>query len=179
MARDEPLSARVSARLRELSDRRGFRSALAGRLKLSPAAISPYVSGEREVTLDMLEAMAELSQVPVAELVAPPGSLVKQLDAHEATLLRYVRKWPSSVVQALLGFLAYVADEPAVETQARNLCEYWRHLPQGDRDWLYGLVVGLREDRVPQDLREGLTDRLKREQYKRQSDDAGRRRKDA
>lgn len=158
----ETISARVSQRLKELAAKRGFKKALAARLDFGPSWVSPYVSGERAVTLDILEAMAELSGKPAAELVAPPET-VWQLDADEARLVRTLRRWPKPVTHALLDFLGFFADEAPTETRTRNLHELWRRLTDRDQEFLYGLAVMLREKAVAPDLRAGLLRRFEAE----------------
>jgi transcriptional regulator with XRE-family HTH domain len=160
IVRAHTLAERLSVRLRELSEKRGFRNALAKRLRVYPSAITPYVSGEREMSMDMLEAVSELAAIPLAELVAPPGSLIKQLDADEAALLRHLRKWPKSVIRNLCQFVGFFADEDPAETQARNLHELYRGLRANDRDWLYSAAVMLREKALPPDLQQGLSEQL-------------------
>lgn len=159
----ESLSQRVSRRLADMAAaRRGFKKALAERLNFGPSWVSPYVQGDRAVTLDILEAMSELSGVPVAELVAPPDT-VYQLDADEARLVRALRRWPKSVQHALGAFVGFFADESASETQTRNLHEYWRRMPARDREWFYGIAVLLREGTLSPDVRAGLARRLEAE----------------
>lgn len=175
----ESLAWRVAERLRELSEQRGFRLSLAKRLKKTPPAITPYVSGERAVTLEMLEAISEIAHIPLAELVALPGSDVKELNPNEAALIRALRQWPSSVTKALLTFVAFFADEEPAATQTRNLHAYFREFDQKDRDWYYGIAVLMHEGMLPPDVREGLMDRLAVERYKRQADAATKRPKRA
>ena len=172
----DTLSERISQRLAELADTRGFRMRLARRLNLSPPAITPYTTGERPVNLDMLEAMAELSGRPVAELVAPPGTIY-QLNAEEAAIIRRLRLWPASVMRALGAFLAFFADEPPEVRLSRNMHELWRGLETRDREWLFGIAVMLRERSLAPDHLAGLVEQLKAEaataaKAKRRRDDA-------
>jgi transcriptional regulator with XRE-family HTH domain len=157
------LNDRVMTRLREFARQRGFQTALALRLKRTQSAITPYVKGEYSLGLDELEAIADVSGVPIAELVAPPDATIKQLNADEAELVRLLRLWPVSVTRALLAFVRPFGNEPAVERQKRNLDEYWRHFDAKERDWLLSLAVLLRERTLGPDLREGIVDRLTRE----------------
>jgi transcriptional regulator with XRE-family HTH domain len=168
-------------RVKALQDARRFRQkAVAKRLNMSASNVSRTINDEsRDFTLAFLDAVAHEARVPLVELVVPPDSMVRQLNADEARLLRAMQGWPASVTRSLLQFVAFFADEPPVAQQTRNVHEYWRGMDQIDRDWIYGLLVMLREGKMPQDLRTGLLDHLKREQYKRQSDDAKRRRKEA
>ncbi len=158
----ESLTERVSARLMVLAETRGFKTALAARMGYTQASITPYTKGERAVPLEMLEAIAEVSQIPVCELIAEPGTLY-QLDGQESALIRHLRRWPKSVTHALVAFVGFFADEPPIEAQTRNLHELWRGLPPGEKEWLYGVAVMLRERTLPPDLRAGLVDRLTNE----------------
>ena len=150
------LSERVTMRLQEMAHQRGFGKRLAARLRVSQGAISPYVAGTREVSLDMLEAMSEETGVPLAELVAPPDAVLKQLDAEEAALLRAVRNWPKDVMWNLLRFVLFFENADPVSAQSRNMHEVFRRLKPQERDWIYGLAVGLREGALQPDIQEGL-----------------------
>lgn len=156
----DTLNERLAARLRELSERRGFKRDLAERLDLTPSAITPYAQGERRITVDMLEAMSELSGVPLAELVAKHESAVRELNPDEAAIIRALRQWPLSVRQSLGSLLTFFADEPAPAGQTRNAHELWRQMRIQDREWVYGLMRMVVEGALPPDLREGLTDHL-------------------
>ena len=169
MRRGETLSERVTAHLQAFAERRGFRTALAKRLQLSQSAISPYVSGERPVTLAMVEAISEAANVPIAELVAPADTEIKQLDADEAALLRWLRLWPKDVTRHLGRFVQFFADEAPAVQQQRNFHEMYRNLGTKDREWLYGVSVMLREGTLPPDLQAGLVQELEAEQYRRQA----------
>lgn len=170
----ETLAERVSRRVRELAERRGFKTALARRLRLSAPAITPYVSGERDVSLDMLEAVAELASVPVAELVAPPGT-IHQLNPDEAALIRWLRRWPLSVTRALCAFLAFFADEPSEIAQTRNLHELWRRMPAKKREWFYSVGLLLQEGTLAPDLQARLLRQLEADQSAYAADPEGRR----
>lgn len=125
-----------------------------------PSAITPYVQGHREPSLTMLEAVSELTQVPIAELVTPPEAVLKQLNPDEAALLRWLRSWPLDVTRSLVQFVAFFADEPPAARQTRNLHELWRGLGHADREWLYGVAVMLREKTLAPDLQAALLQRL-------------------
>lgn len=165
----ETLSERVSRRVVDLARRRGFKTALAKRLGYGASGVSPYVSGQRVPSLDMLEAISEVGQVPLAELVAEPGSLY-QLDPDEATLIRWLREWPKSVTHALLAFVAFFADEPPAVRQTRNLHELWRRLPSAKQEWLYGVALFLREGSLGPDQLAALVQQLKVEAGQQRSD---------
>jgi transcriptional regulator with XRE-family HTH domain len=158
------LSERVKARIVELYRQRKFTQAtLAKALSVDPSAAHGYVSGDTRISLDVLEAVCEVSGVPVAELVAPVGSQIKQLNGDEAAVIRALRQWPLSVTRSLGAFLAFFADEPFEDAQARSHHELWRGLNMRERDWLHGIAVMLREQTLGPDLREALVDRLSRE----------------
>jgi len=172
------LSERVSAQLIEMSKVRGFKTRLAEAMSMEPSGITPYVNGTREVSMAMLEAMSRLSGKPIAEIVCPPGDVIKQLDADEAALIRYARAWPKSVLHALLHFLHYWSDDPPVDEQTRKLREYWRVMSVQNRGWFVGAAAMLAEGMLPPDIQEGLTRHLEAERYKRRADDAKKRRKE-
>ena len=61
---------RVTQHLIVMAERRGFEKALAARARgMGRSSITPYVNVFREPDLGVLEAMAEVSGVPVTELV--------------------------------------------------------------------------------------------------------------
>jgi transcriptional regulator with XRE-family HTH domain len=159
----ESLTERLAALLREAGERRGFKKALADELHVSQSAITPYVNGERAVTLDMLEAIAKLTNTPIAELVAPPGDTVRQLRPDEAEVLRALRKWPVEVSHALLSFVRFFADEEPAAGQTRNLHQIWRTMRQHQRDQLYGFAAHLAAGSLPPETVETLFAQLSAE----------------
>lgn len=172
------LTEQVRERLLELSEAKKFsQTKVARRLKMAPSAVNRTVRGLKAITLTELEVIADEAKVPVAELIAPPGT-IKQVSASEAELLRYVRSWPKSVTEALLSFLRFYADETPVETQTRNVHEFWRRMPLGDRMWIYGVMQMVREGMLPQDLREGLIDQIQAGMQRRKGSGATKRPKD-
>lgn len=157
----ESLAERVKRRVVRLYDEGRFKQNIAAeRLNMNPASLHGYVRGSTDITLHVLEVVSELTQVPVGELVVPEGSLIKELDADEAALLRHLRKWPKSVVRSLVGFLAFFADEPPVDVQTRNLHEMWRRFDRPHRERLFLLAQLMSEGLMTPDLLEGLQDRL-------------------
>jgi transcriptional regulator with XRE-family HTH domain len=85
------LTERVRARLSELHDDRRFsQTRVAKRLGVTPSAINRTLRGEKALTLEELEVIADEAHVPIAELIAEPGS-IKQVSASEAALLRSAR----------------------------------------------------------------------------------------
>lgn len=157
------LTERVRAQLVKLHRARKFSQvAVAQRLNQFPSAVNHTLHrADRPLTLEFLEAVADTApSVLVAELVAPPGSTLKQLNPDEAALLRALRLWPAHVTRALGAFVAFFADEESEAVQTRNLHAYWRQMDQKDRDWFYGVAVLMREGSLGPDLRAGLVDRL-------------------
>ena len=148
-------------------------SRLAARLGVAASAVNRSIHGPTPITVTFLEAVEADTGIPLAEIVAPPGTTY-QLDADEAALIRAFRKWPKSVVHALLAFLAPFVDEGPTETRTRNLHEYWRRMPARDQEWIYGIVVMLREGMLPPDVRAGLVRHLEAELAKRKSRGSGR-----
>lgn len=153
-------TARIRARLREMSQSRAFtQTAVAKRLGIDQASVNRYVHGPTPLTVTFLEAVAEETQIPLGELVAPPGSY-KQLDAEEAALLRYLRRWPKSVMRALIAFVAFFADEPPAAVQTRNMHELWRRMPTKQREVLYGVAVLIRERTLSPELQARILGQL-------------------
>ena len=163
------LSERVKARVVALyRERRFTQVALAKALSVDPSAANGYVSGDTRISLDVLEAVAEVSGVPIAELVAPDGSLLRQLNPTEAQLFRALRQWPGSVTEALALFLAFFADEPAIDRQTRNVHEMWRQIrTPADRNFLEGAMQMLNDGRLAPDLKEALSRQLEADRSKR------------
>jgi transcriptional regulator with XRE-family HTH domain len=175
---ENSLTERVRARLVELHRAKKFsQTKVAGRLNVHPSAVNRTLTSDKAITLDELETIADEAGTNAAELLAPPGTL-KQLNADEAELLRFVRVWPVEVRDALLTFLRYFADEPPADVQTRNVHQFWRGMHAGDRMWVYGILQMVREGMLSPDLREGLADRLVDEQQKRQAARARRTRKE-
>jgi hypothetical protein len=127
-----------------------------------PQRLRAIINGPTPLTLVFLEAVADETCVPLAELVAGAEKL-HELDAYESALIRALRLWPKSVTQAILSFVAFFADESPVERQAKNLHEMYRKMDDGDREFLSSLAVLLREKAVPPDLRAGISNQLKGE----------------
>ena len=146
----ESLDQRIQAHLERMAHKRGFKTNLAKRMDLSPQAITKYIAGERRLTIEMLEAMSEVSGTPVAEIVVPAGSETKQLDAGEAALVRHLRRWPTSVRDALVSFVAFFADEPPAGEQARNLHEIYRQADQKQRDLMHACAVLIARNAPPE-----------------------------
>jgi transcriptional regulator with XRE-family HTH domain len=144
MARRKTLEERVSERFKELAEKRGFATALAKRLGKTPSAITPYINGSTPVSIEVLEAVSELAQIPVAELVASEESSWRELDSQEAAIVRALRHWPDTVRDAFVAFVQYFADEPPAAGQTRNVHEHWRHLSQAERDEIEPLMLLLR-----------------------------------
>lgn len=177
MTSGEDATSRVRARIRDLKDARRFKQVnVANRLGMDPSALSLYIHGNRPLTLRVLEAIAEEAAIPLAELVAPEEGW-KQVSPGEAALLRHLRKWPAALINdCLIPFFAFFADEEPAETQTRNVHEHWRRLKRTDREWVYGLLVMLREGLLPPDLRAGLDRQLAAERLREKSGDGVRRR---
>jgi transcriptional regulator with XRE-family HTH domain len=169
------LTERVRARLSELHDDRRFsQTKVARRLGVTPSAINRTLRGEKALTLEELEVIADEAGVPIAELIAEPGS-IKQVNASEAELLRFVRSWPQSVREALLTFLRYWADEAPVDLQSRQVHEYWRRLGVHDRLWVFGILQMVREGLMSPEIQAGLSDRISTELKGRQARDVKKR----
>jgi transcriptional regulator with XRE-family HTH domain len=165
----QSLSERVKARVVALyRERRFTQAALAKALSVDPSAANGYVSGGTRISLDVLEAVSDVSGVPLAELVVPDGSLLRQLNATEAQLFRALRQWPQSVTEALTLFLAFFADEPAIDRQTRNVHEMWRQIrTPADRNFLEGALQMLNDGRLAPDLKEALARQLEDDRLKR------------
>lgn len=169
---------RMRRRLRELSDDRRFRQTkIAARLGIAQSAVNRYIHGATPITVSFLEAISEETGIPIAELVAPPGT-IHQLNADEAALIRWLRGWPLSVTRALVAFLAPFADEPPQAKQTRNLHELWRRMPAKKREWFYSVGLLLMEGTLAPDLQARLLARLEADQSAYAADPEGRRDED-
>src|SRR5688500_6145441 len=94
----DSLSAIVRERIVSLNKNGRFKQAAVARaMGVTPSAVNGYFKGATEITVTLLDAVSEVAQIPVAELITPPGSTIKQLDADEAALLRWLRLWPKDV----------------------------------------------------------------------------------
>lgn len=152
----ETLAERTTRRLREFAEAqpRGFKIALARRLGVSAAAITPYVGQEaRQMPLEMLEALSELVSVPVGELIAKEGSTYRELNADEAALLRALRRWPPNVTRSLCAFVAFFADEEPAAAQTRALHELWRQTDDPmRRNKIFAVALWIAEGLLTPDL---------------------------
>ena len=128
-----------------------------------PPWLSAVLAGRRHVQIRDLDRLATALGIPVAELIAPRGSDLKQLSADEAALLRAARSWPPSVRLALLRFVGYWTNEAPIDPQSRRMAQMWRDLGQKDRDWLHWLAQELLEKNVAPDLRAAISDSMTRE----------------
>jgi transcriptional regulator with XRE-family HTH domain len=156
------LTDRVRTALLALSRAKKFnQSKVAAELGINPSAISKMLNDDsRGMTLRFVEVVARAAGVPLAELVADPGSAIKELNATEAALLRALRRWPDTVTRALCAFVVFFADEPPAALQARNLHEHWRHLHQPDRDVLEAYALLLRRKALGPEQRARLLDQV-------------------
>jgi hypothetical protein len=79
-----------------------------------------------------------------------------------------LRQWPQSVTEALTLFLAFFADEPAIDRQTRNVHEMWRQIrTPADRNFLEGALQMLNDGRLAPDLKEALARQLEDDRLKR------------
>jgi transcriptional regulator with XRE-family HTH domain len=160
------LTELVRGRLRELADsKRISQTVIARDLGLDPSAVNKTIRDDaRPITLEFLEAVAVRAQVPIAELVCPPGhTIVRQLSPDEAAFVRALRQWPASVRQSLSAFFQFFANETPVDLEARNLLEFYRRGDAQDRRILYALAQLLREGMLGPDILEALEHQLRAE----------------
>jgi transcriptional regulator with XRE-family HTH domain len=165
---------RVRQYLRALSDDRRFKQTkIAARLQIDQAAVNRYIHGSTPITVSFLEAVSQETGIPIAELVAQPGTTY-QLNADEALIVRALRKWPASVGHALRVFLEPFADEEPALQQQRNLHELLRRMSRKQRDWLYAVALLLREGTLAPDLQARLLTQLEADQQAFVDDPEGR-----
>lgn len=165
---------RVRGRLRELSEERRFKQTkVAERLGIDQGAVNRYIHGATPITVSFLEAVSLETGIPIAELVAPPGT-IHQLNPDEAALIRWLRGWPLSVTRALCAFLAPFADEAPQLKQTRNLHELWRRMPAKKREWFYSVGLLMMEGTLAPDLQARLLKRLEADQLAYAGDPEGR-----
>lgn len=156
----DDLADRAAAALRRLTAQYGMRVRLAKELNVVPSAITPYVEGDREVTLRMLQAVSKLTGERVSEMLAPPNSSLKELDPEEAAILRWLRSWPRDVTRNLAAFLMFFADEPPALQRDRSFHDLYRNLGDKDRELIYSIALQAREQNVSPDMRAALVRRL-------------------
>ena len=159
-------------REKRLSQRR-----VAEKLGMGAPGVNKYINGDTPITVAFLEAVSDVARVPIAELIAEPGT-VYQLNADEAALIRWLRGWPLSVTRAFCAFLAPFADEAPQLKQTRNLHELWRRMPAKKREWFYSVGLLLMEGTLAPDLQARLLQRLEVDQSTYADDPEGRRRTD-
>ncbi len=151
---------RVRRRLRELSTQRRFKQTKIGqRLGIDQSSVNRYVNGTTPITVSFLEAVAEETSIPLGELVAPPGTMY-QLNADEAALIRWLRKWPTSVTQKLCALIQFFAEEPPGHPLLREIDELLRGMPERDRRAIYGFALMRKEGAVPPELTASLFQQL-------------------
>ena len=164
MTRDDAVALRIAENIRAALKLYKLRqNRVAKDAGHHPPWLSSVLAGRRHVQIRDLDRLAAALGIPVAELIAPRGSDLKQLSPDEAALLRHVRSWPVSVRAALLRFVVYWTNEAPIDPQSRRMVQMWRDLGQRDRDWLHWVAQELLEKNVAPDLRAAIADSLTRE----------------
>jgi transcriptional regulator with XRE-family HTH domain len=139
-------------------------AALAEALDTTQSNVSKLLHNEdRPITLDVIEAVAALTQTPVAELVAPHGAGIYELSGDHGQIIRALRQWPASVSHALCAFLVFFADEAPVAGQSRKMHELWRQMPATDRAVVYGFALSRSQGVLPPELVAEFFDQLSAE----------------
>lgn len=156
-----PLTEVVRKRLYALYKKKRLNPAeVAHAVGITPNAVRRNLGEEgRPLTLAFVDACARVADEPIAELVAPIGSLVRQLSPDENTVLRYVRAWPKSVLRAFVLFLRYFAKEAPEEREFRDLVERWRGLVEKDRKRILDIATVFREKALTPDQRAAIAAR--------------------
>lgn len=153
----KPLSQRATDALHDLWTRRVIQqNDLAAKTGRPGSVINRIIHGRQPVTLDILEAVGELSGLDPMELLAGVGSEIKALNPLEAELLRYARTWPKPIQMALLTFLRHFAGESALESQARIAISYLRAMGATERHRAMAYLLLLSEGQLPDDIRAKL-----------------------
>jgi transcriptional regulator with XRE-family HTH domain len=114
---------------------------------------------DRPITLDFLEAAADVSGIPPAELVAEDGAIY-QLSADEAVIVRALRGWPLTVRRALGQFLVFFTNEEPQAGQTRQMHELWRHLDARARLAVFGFAVEKSQGVIPLEIEARLFEDL-------------------
>lgn len=112
------------ARLRELRQRRGLTQRDLGKLaRMHPAYVGGLERGERNVTLDVLERLAEALGIPAAHLLVRPGLHAAGVEARVAELVAGARA-PEHLALALdvasLVLERLAASSPAAQPTVRR-----------------------------------------------------------
>lgn len=151
------LSERATKAVYDRWHRRDFKQTdLAARLRRPGSVVNRIIHGSQPVTLDVLEAVGELTGVDPMELLADPATLVHALNPMEAELLRYARGIPRSTLDNLLGFLRFFAGEDALTQQLRQATEYLRAMGKSERDRAMAYLLLMHEGGLPRDVRIAL-----------------------
>lgn len=151
------LSDRASEAVHALWQRRAFTQiALANRLRRPQSVVNRIIHGKQPVTLDVLEAVGEITNTDPAELLANPQSALKVLSGPEAEMLRFFRSWPLSTREAMLAFLRFFAAESEMDQQIRRATQYLRDMGKGERDRAVAYLLLLHEGGLSPDLRIAL-----------------------
>lgn len=152
------VTQRIAQNLKaHLKHRKLKQNEVARRAGHTPPWLNGILLGRRNLRVQDLDILAAAADIPAAELIAEPGTL-KQLSADEATLIRWFRRWPTTVQRALLAFLSFWADEAPAERLSRQLHELIRHMGEAERTVMLGYALE-RAGRVwPKTLERALVD---------------------
>jgi transcriptional regulator with XRE-family HTH domain len=156
-AMKETLQERATRRIYELWERRRLSQAqLVEATGKHASTIHRIIHGHQPVTLDLLDAVADLVQIPAAELLADEGTQVRVLPPDEAEMLSYFRTWPKATREALLIFSRFFAASPPLDAQLRAALEYLRGMGKGERDRAVAYLLLLHEGGLSRDVRIAL-----------------------
>jgi len=140
-----------------LWERRAFTQHHLAKLTRRPqSVINRIIHGKQPVTLDIIEAVSELSQTSPAEMFARPDEQVRVLRPDEAEMLSYFRTWPTSTRDAFLIFARFFAQEPPLEQEIRQSVEYLRAMPRNERMRAHAYLMLLNEGGLSPDLQVAL-----------------------
>jgi transcriptional regulator with XRE-family HTH domain len=159
MRRSAParVRARIEARLKELG-MSGVELAKAVRPDANYSAqgswISGILSGDQNLRLDYLDAIADALNLSPSELIRYDDATLRELTPSEMRLLTHYRNWPRAVQDHWLEMLDYFASTVPDQATA-ELLEKLRATPRGLRRPVLSWLARLLEEGIPPEAATG------------------------
>jgi transcriptional regulator with XRE-family HTH domain len=149
--------ARATEALRSLKHRGKIKLAdVAKAANIPQSSMSRIYAGRQPVTLQMLDAIEQITGESAVEFLIDPNVEMKAVNPPEAQMLRYFRSWPAPTREAFLTFASFFADEDPVTHDERRAHEQIRRLSDAKKRLVYGYLTFLTEGDLPRDVRIAL-----------------------
>jgi transcriptional regulator with XRE-family HTH domain len=149
--------ARATEALRALKHRGKITLAeVAKAAGIPQSSMSRIYAGRQPVTLQMLDAIEQITGESAVEFLIDPSVEMKAVSPPEAQMLRYFRSWPKPTRDALLTFASLFADEEPATHDERRAREQIRRLSDAKKRLVYGYLTFLTEGDLPRDVRVAL-----------------------